>query len=81
MDLGVIDHNGIQRNYAGPYPVKGMDYSQQEWYKNLGYTDQDNYLDVIAMRSNISDVFLRFRNTPLRPKSLSGCPVDAQTVY
>ena len=31
MDLGVIDHNGIQRNYAGPYPVKGMDYSQQEW--------------------------------------------------
>ena len=64
MDLGVIDHNGIQRNYAGPYPVKGMDYSQQEWYKNLGYTDQDNYLDVIAMRSNISDVFLGFRNTP-----------------
>ncbi len=41
-----------------------MDYSQQEWYKNLGYTDQDNYLDVIAMRSNISDVFLGFRNTP-----------------
>jgi len=63
-DLGVIDHNGIQRNYAGPYPVKGMDYSQQEWYKNLGYTDQDNYLDVIAMRSNISGVFLGFRNTP-----------------
>jgi signal transduction histidine kinase len=63
-DLGVIDHKGIQRNYAGPYPVKGMDYSQQEWYKNLGYTDQDNYLDVIAMRSNISDVFLGFRNTP-----------------
>ena len=64
MDLGVIDHNGVQRNYAGPYPVKGMDYSQQEWYKNLGYTDQDTYLDTISMRSNISDVFLGFRNTP-----------------
>ena len=64
MELGVIDHKGIQRNYAGPYPVKGRDYSQQEWYKNLGYTDQDNDLDVISMRSNISDVFLGFRNTP-----------------
>ncbi len=64
LDLGVIDHLGIQRNYAGPYPVKGMDYSQQEWYKNLGYTDQASYADTISMRSNISDVFLGFRNTP-----------------
>ncbi len=63
-DLGVIDHNGIQRNYAGPYDVKGMDYSNQDWYKNLHYTDQDTYHDIISMRSNISDVFLGFRNLP-----------------
>ena len=64
LDLGVIDHNGIQRNYAGPYPVKGMDYSQQDWYKNLHYTEQESDLDTISMRSNISDVFLGFRNKP-----------------
>lgn len=64
LDLGVIDHNGIQRNYAGPYPVKGMDYSSQDWYKNLHYTDQASDLETISMRSNISDVFLGFRNKP-----------------
>ena len=63
-ELGVIDHNGIQRNYAGPYPLKDMDYSGQEWYKNLNYSDSDSYQDNISMRSNISDVFLGFRNTP-----------------
>ncbi|WP_319587364.1 ATP-binding protein [uncultured Desulfobulbus sp.] len=63
-DLGVIDHTGVQRNYAGPYPLQGMDYSQQEWYRKLNYTDTDSYHETISMRSNISDVFLGFRNTP-----------------
>ncbi len=63
-DLGVIDHTGVQRNYAGPYPLLGMDYSQQEWYRKLSYTDTDTYQETISMRSNISDVFLGFRNTP-----------------
>ncbi len=63
-ELGVIDHNGIQRNYAGPYPLKDMDYSGQEWYKNLNYSDSDSYQDNISMRSNISDVFLGFRKLP-----------------
>ena len=63
-DLGVIDHNGIQRNYAGPYQLKGANYSGQEWYKRLNYTDPDSYHDNISMRSNISDVFLGFRNMP-----------------
>jgi signal transduction histidine kinase len=63
-DLGVIDHTGIQRNYAGPYPLQGMDYSRQDWYKKLSYTDTDSYHETITMRSNISDVVLGFRNTP-----------------
>lgn len=63
-DLGVIDHTGVQRNYAGPYPLLGMDYSQQEWYRKISYTDTDSYYETISMRSNISDVFLGFRNTP-----------------
>lgn len=63
-DLGVIDHTGIQRNYAGPYPLQGMDYSKQEWYRKLSYADTESYLETVSMRSNISDVFLGFRNTP-----------------
>ena len=63
-DLGVIDHTGIQSNYAGPYPLKGMDYSKQEWYRKLSYADTESYLETVSMRSNISDVFLGFRNTP-----------------
>jgi signal transduction histidine kinase len=63
-ELGVIDHSGVQRNYAGPHPLKDMDYSGQDWYKNLNYSDADSYHDRVAMRSNISEVFLGFRNTP-----------------
>ncbi len=63
-DLGVIDHTGIQRNYAGPYQLKNMDYSKQDWYKRLSYTDTETYHDNISMRSNISDVFFGFRNMP-----------------
>jgi len=63
-ELGVIDHNGVQRNYAGPHSLKDMDYSGQDWYKKLNYSDPDSFHDNISMRSNISDVFLGFRNTP-----------------
>jgi len=63
-DLGLIDHTGMQVNYTGPYNIRGMDYSGQDWYKNLQYKDQETYHDAIAMRSNISDVFLGFRMTP-----------------
>jgi signal transduction histidine kinase len=63
-DLGVIDHNGIQLNYAGPYPLQGVNYSKQEWYQNLSYTDTDSYHETVSMRSNISDVVLGFRNIP-----------------
>ena len=63
-ELGVIDHTGILRNYAGPYQLKGMNYSEQDWYKKLTYTDLESYHDNISMRTNISDVFLGFRNMP-----------------
>jgi len=63
-DLGVIDHIGIQRNYAGPYALRDMNYSDQDWYKKLSYSDAASFHDAITMRSNISDVFLGFRNMP-----------------
>ncbi|MDR2551148.1 MAG: two-component sensor histidine kinase [Desulfobulbus sp.] len=63
-DLGLIDHTGKQVNYTGPYNIQGMDYSGQDWYKKLHYKDQETYHDSIAMRSDVSDVFLGFRKTP-----------------
>ena len=53
VDLGVIDSTGLQKAYAGPYKLEGIDYSDQEWFK-----------DVMDKGVNISDVFTGFRQTP-----------------
>lgn len=63
-DLGLVDHTGTQVNYAGPYNIMGINYSDQEWYKNLHYKAPDTYLDEKVMHSNVSDIFLGFRMTP-----------------
>ncbi|MFZ3048282.1 MAG: cache domain-containing protein, partial [Desulfatirhabdiaceae bacterium] len=52
-DLGLVDDTGRQQNYAGPYAVQGNDYSNQDWY-----------LEVMQNGSNISDIFMGFRNIP-----------------
>jgi two-component system NtrC family sensor kinase len=33
VDLGIIDHKGIQRAYAGPFDLLGKDYSDRECFK------------------------------------------------
>ncbi|MDP3479265.1 MAG: ATP-binding protein [Desulfoprunum sp.] len=53
VDLGVIDRNGVQINYVGPYPLEGRDYSKQEWFKEIPHKG-----------FYISEVFLGFRNVP-----------------
>ncbi len=53
VDLGVIDHNGLQINYVGPYSLEGKDYSNQEWFK-----------EILKKGFYISEVFLGFRNIP-----------------
>ena len=53
VDLGVIGPTGIQTNYVGPYELEGIDYSAQEWYK-----------EVLDRGVYISDVFLGFRHVP-----------------
>lgn len=52
-DIGLIDPLGIQRAYAGPYRLRGKDYSDQEWYQQV--VEQSQY---------IGDVFLGFRHIP-----------------
>ncbi len=53
VDLGVIDQNGLQTNYVGPYSLEGKDYSSQDWFKEI--QEKGFY---------ISEVFLGFRNVP-----------------
>jgi len=53
VDLGVIDHRGIQAAYVGPYDLMGKDYSEADWFKQV------NLKGIY-----VSDVFSGFRNVP-----------------
>ncbi|MFA6811090.1 MAG: ATP-binding protein [Desulfoplanes sp.] len=53
IDLGVIDVEGVQRTYVGPYPLRNKDYHEQDWFQ-----------EVIAHGIYISDVFRGFRDIP-----------------
>ncbi|MCL2789430.1 MAG: ATP-binding protein [Desulfobulbus sp.] len=63
-DLGLVDHTGKQVNYTGPYNIRGVDYSGQDWYKKLLPKEQETHTDSNAAQSDVSDVFLGFRMTP-----------------
>ena len=53
MDLGIINSDGYQQNYVGPYKLKGKNYTDQNWYKK-----------VVKHGVHISNVFLGYRKTP-----------------
>ncbi|MBN2061659.1 MAG: two-component sensor histidine kinase [Deltaproteobacteria bacterium] len=52
-DLGVINTEGRQIDYSGPYDLKNLDYSRQKWFAEV--LDQGSYT---------SDVFLGYRQSP-----------------
>jgi two-component system, NtrC family, sensor kinase len=52
-DLGVIDANGLQHCYVGPYNLAGINYSDQDWFR-----------DLLESGVHISEVFLGFRQQP-----------------
>jgi len=53
VDLGLIDCDGVQVTYAGPYALRGKDYSQQGWFH-----------EVLVRGVYISDVFMGYRKFP-----------------
>ncbi|MBW2180693.1 MAG: two-component sensor histidine kinase [Deltaproteobacteria bacterium] len=53
VDLGIIDENGMQISYSGPYELLNKDYLQQIWFQ-----------EVSIKGSYISDVFLGYRQFP-----------------
>ena len=52
-DLGVIDASGKQIQYVGPYDLQNVNYSSEEWFK-----------EVAIHNHYISDVYLGFRKVP-----------------
>jgi len=53
VDLGLIDSNGLQLSYVGPYRLTGKNYREQEWFKEVGIRG-----------IYISDVFMGYRGYP-----------------
>jgi len=53
VDVGLIDADGMQRTYVGPFGLRDKDYSKQEWFKNA----------MLRGRA-VSDVFLGYRQFP-----------------
>jgi two-component system NtrC family sensor kinase len=53
IDLGVIDSAGQHLAYAGPYNLKGLNYFQQAWFK-----------EVVSKGKYISDVYMGYRQLP-----------------
>ncbi len=53
VDLGIIDHRGVQAAYVGPYDLLGEDYSDADWFKQV------NLKGIF-----VSDVFGGIRNVP-----------------
>ncbi len=53
VDLGVIDADGIQRTYVGPYELKGKNYEDQSWFH-----------EVRLRGIYVSEVFMGYRDFP-----------------
>lgn len=53
VDLGLIDSDGRQAYYAGPYDLEGANYKEQSWFH-----------EVSLRGVYVSDVFMGYRNLP-----------------
>ena len=53
VDLGVIDENGVQVAYAGPFALAGRNYAEHRFYQ-----------EARARGLSVSDVFMGYRNFP-----------------
>jgi signal transduction histidine kinase len=52
-ELGVLDTFGIQRTYAGPHTLEGVNYSDQPWFR-----------EVLKYSAYVSEVMPGFKNEP-----------------
>jgi two-component system NtrC family sensor kinase len=53
VDLGLVDADGDQRYYVGPYNLQGVNYADQTWFR-----------EVTVRGVHVSEVFLGYRQFP-----------------
>lgn len=53
VDIGIINEDGTQINYVGPYELLGKNYKSQKWFNS-----------VIFKEIDVSEVFMGFRGFP-----------------
>jgi signal transduction histidine kinase len=53
VDLGIIDDDGVQRHYVGPYALEGHDYREDPWFHG-----------AVLQGTFVSNVFLGHRDYP-----------------
>ncbi|CCK80099.1 sensor histidine kinase [Desulfobacula toluolica] len=70
-DLGLVNENGIQFAYEGPFKLENADYSKAEWFLNAvdkpfyisdvfaGLRGHPHFIIAIKVKSNDSDYILR----------------------
>ena len=67
VDLGLIDHNGIQVSYAGPHALINADYSKADWFTkaiNTSYFTSDVFYGLRAEPHFIISVRQNHRGIP-----------------
>jgi two-component system NtrC family sensor kinase len=69
-DLGVIDHDGKQQSYWGPYDLQDADYSQEQWFN-----------EVIAKGVYISHVYTGYRQVPHFAIAVSNLDPNTRKVW
>jgi len=81
VDLGIIDHKGIQRAYAGPYELLGKDYSDRESFKKVSVSK--TYIGRVAMGyRNVPhfDIAVSFFNTKAGQNWMFRTSIDVTTL-
>jgi two-component system, NtrC family, sensor kinase len=53
VDMGIVDANGRQIAYAGPFDLRDADYSEAGWFK-----------EAVRKPHHVSDVFMGLRGSP-----------------
>lgn len=66
VDLGLIDGDGLQKTYDGPYKLLGKNYRDESWFH-----------EVVIRGVYISDVFLGYRQIPHLVMAIKSQPSDA----
>ncbi len=79
VDLGVIDEEGIQVSYAGPYALEGKNYSEEEWFQKVAAHDMYVSDVILGYRNFPHIIFAVQRNPEVGPRFILRATIDSDT--